>query len=317
MIKKVLTGSLMVWMLSSTLLFSQAHQSAPMNDKNYPENLQYLELEDGYNIAYTDEGEGEYTLLMIHGLGSYMLAWNKLVDELSGDFRCVRLDLPGYGRSSGGDFAYDMSFFGKAVADFAKAKKLKNIVLVGHSMGGQIALKMAIDKHLPVQKLVLLAPAGLETFSDEQKAWFKQFTTPAIIKMANEQQIKNNFGLNFYGGQLPEDAHFMYEDRLDMRAQEATYSAYAEMIPKCVMGMLNEEVYPDLSKVSQETLVIYGENDALIPNKLLHPNMTSAQVADLAKAIPQVSIKLLAECGHFVQWDQATKTATLIREHLK
>jgi pimeloyl-ACP methyl ester carboxylesterase len=298
-------------------LAAQDLKDRSMDASNYPTDVQFLELEGGYNIAYAEEGNGDQCLLMIHGLGSYLPAWNLLVEELKSDYRCIRLDLPGYGLSKGGDYAYDMSFFAQVVSAFAKAKKLENIVLVGHSMGGQIALTTAIQNLMEVKQIVLFAPAGIETFTTQEKQWFQQFYTPMVVKMATDEQIEKNFGLNFYGLQLPDNARFMYEDRLKLKGKPEAYDAYANMIPKCVMGMLNEEVFGQLSGLTQAVLVMYGANDALIPNQLLHKGMTTEEIAvKVAEQIPNVKVELLEECGHFVQWDQAKKSAELIKTFL-
>lgn len=282
-------------------LGSIAQHSDMKSDITYPADLRHVELPDGKKIAYLDRGKGAYTLLFIHGLGSNLKSWQKNMAVLSTQYRCIALDLPGYGKSTGGDYAYNMSFFADAVSAFIRQLKLKKVILVGHSMGGQIALTEILRNNKRIKKLILLAPAGIETFDDKEKAILRNVYTPEILKNTPEAQIRKNFEINFV--QFPADAEFMIADRLALR-QTPAYDDYCRMIPKCVAGMLDEPVFERLPKVTLPTLIIYGENDMLIPNRFLHPAMTTAQVAALARERIAGSQMLPApNAGHFVQWE--------------
>ncbi|MEN0006982.1 MAG: alpha/beta hydrolase, partial [Bacteroidota bacterium] len=189
------------------------------------------------------------------------------------------------------------------------------ITLVGHSMGGQIAMHVVLDEVAAVEKLVLLAPAGFEVFTDQEKAWFKAVLTPAVVKATPEAQIIKNFEINFF--EMPEDARFMIADRLAMRAI-ADYDAYCEMIPKCVNGMLEQPVFEQLPSISVPTLVMYGEADALIPNRILHPTLTPVAVAEKGQAlIPNSKLVMVPKAGHFVQWDGASVVNEAIKKFIE
>ncbi|MFN7117249.1 MAG: alpha/beta fold hydrolase [Saprospiraceae bacterium] len=311
----------MKYLFSSILIiitFAASAQTNPpksMLDWIYPYDTKFIELSNNIKIAYVDEGKGKTTLIFIHGLGSYLKAWTKNIDALKTDYRCIALDLPGYGKSSKGDHEYNISFFSNIIQDFIKKLKLKNVVLVGHSMGGQIALATVLQPNKNIKKLILIAPAGFETFSESDRQWFANINKPLIYKSLPPEQIKRNFEVNFV--QFPEDAHFMLEDRLYMR-ETAEYDRYCEMIPKCVNGMLQEPVFDDLPNVKLPTLILYGEKDALIPNRILHPTLTTLQVAEAGtKRIPHATLQMLPEAGHFAQWEQAALTNAAIRAFLK
>lgn len=259
-------------------------------------------LNDSTTINYIDEGEGPQTLLFIHGLGSNLKAWQKNVAALQTDYRCVALDLPNYGQSSQGNYPFTMRFFAETLAAFMNELELKEVVLVGHSMGAQIAMRFAINYPDQLEKLILFAPAGFETFTPQQVAWFEQVYTADFVKAAPEGQIINNFKLNFYD--MPEDAQFMIDDRLAMRQDTSTYNSYCEMIPQCVIGMLKEPVYEQLSDIKCPTLIFYGEEDRLIPNPLLNAQLTTAEVGAAGAAkIPNAQLVMVPKTGHFVQWE--------------
>lgn len=274
-----------------------------MQDWVYPYDVHKVQVSDGVEVAYVDEGAGAQTFLFLHGMGSYLKSWTKNIEVLKQNYRCIALDLPGYGKSSKGNYTHSMSFFADAVQQFIEKLNLKNVVLVGHSMGGQISMHLVLRKLPNVEKLILIAPAGFETFTEAEKLWFKNVYTAAFIKATPTEQIIKNFEINFH--QMPEDARFMIEDRLFMR-ETVEYDTYCEMIPQCVQGMLNEPVYERLPEITIPTLILYGKNDLLIPNKLLHPALTTAQVAEAGhKQLPNSQLQLFDACGHFVQWECA------------
>ncbi len=288
-----------------------------MMDISYPAHTQQVTLASGLSIAYVSEGpvDAPMTLVMVHGLGSNLKCWQKNIAELSGTYRCVALDLPGYGRSGKGDYAFDIAFFAAALQEFIQALKLERVVLVGHSMGAQIAMTAVLQSPQLAQKLVLLAPAGFETFTDQERAWFQMVYTPAILKATTPEQIRKNFELNFF--RFPADAEFMIQDRLIMR-ETPDYDAYCQMIPRCVMGMLHQPVFDKLPQIQIPALVIYGEQDALIPNRILHKTLTTAEVAQAGAArLPAGQLKWASATGHFVQWEGADQVNRYLLDFLK
>lgn len=299
---KYLVFALLIW-VTAAFAHSTGYQLAMSQLLNPPDSLRYVLLPSGVRIAYTDTERGDTTLVFLHGLGSNHKAWQKNTAVLSQYFRCVALDLPGYGDSDKGDFTYDMTFFAQSVRDFVQVLGLKKVVLVGHSMGSQIALHCALQDTARWEKLVLLAPAGFETFTEQERAWFGMVYTPAVLRATPPEQIRRNFEINFF--KFPADAEFMIQDRLKLRETPA-YEGYCNMIPKCVAGMLREPVFENLSQVRSPALVVYGERDYLIPNQLLHKGMTTRQVAEAGQArLAGSRLRMLPDCGHFVQWEAA------------
>lgn len=289
-----------------------------MLDFKYPYKTKFVELSNDLKIAYVDEGKGDKTLIFIHGLGSYLPAWKKNMDVLKADYRCVALDLPGYPKSSKGDYAYNMTFFADVVLEMIEELKLKNPVLVGHSMGGQVAMTAALKSPDILEKLILIDPAGIERFEEKESVMLKSLLTAESVKNTPVEQIKKNFDVNFAAGVTPEDALFMYEDRLYMRDTEAEYDHYCRMIPKCVAGMLDEPVFDNLKNIKTPTLILFGEQDYLIPNQYLHRNLTTEKVAQTAKAqIPNSQLFMVPNAGHFAMWDNAEMVNETIQTFLK
>jgi len=306
---------LLICFLSASSVPAQTEKQPSMKDWTYPYPVQYQKVLDAVDIAYIEKGDGPHTLLFVHGLGSYLKAWNKNIEVLSKSYRCIAIDLPGYGKSSQGDYPYDMEFFAQSVANFIEAQQLDQPTLLGHSMGGQIALTLARQRPDLIQDLVLLAPAGFETFTTQDSAWLTSVFTAGVIENTPEAQIVRNFELNFYD--MPDDARFMIEDRLYLR-KTSEYKRYCAMIPRCVRGMLQQPVFTTLPAITLPTLVLYGEEDMLIPNRYLHPQLTTEQVAQAGvRKLPNAVLQMLPKAGHFVQWEQSEQVNKRIKAFLE
>lgn len=286
--------------------------------RDYIFPTKFVHFFDGTSIAYIDEGkvESEVVLLFVHGLGSYLAAWQPNILALRQIFRCIALDLPNYGRSSRGDYEVSLKLYAQIIEKFAEKIGFaphQKIVLVGHSMGGQLSVHLTLRQKLPpLSKLILIAPAGFETFNFVEEQILRSINQPQLLKSASIDQIRKNFDYNFLGG-LSEDALFMLEDRLEMRHSPKEYDYYCKAVSAGMTAMLNEPIFNRLKEIKIPTLIIFGENDALIPNRLLHPTQTPRSVAVAGQAkIPNSRLVMLPNAGHFVQFESADFVNRLI-----
>ncbi|MCB0640547.1 MAG: alpha/beta hydrolase, partial [Phaeodactylibacter sp.] len=247
-----------------------------MHIYDYRYTTHYLEIRQGLKLAYYDEGEGPETLLFLHGLGSYIRGYEKLIGLLRSEYRCIAIDLPNYGKSSQGDYPINMAWFVKVIDQFVQKLGIQRFSLGGHSMGGQIAIHYALRHPERLRQLLLFSPAGFETFSILEQHYFKGIYNPLILKSLSTEQIRTNFHLNFH--EFPEDAQFMIDDRLLLRKTPA-YDHFCKMIPQCVFAMLDAPVFDRLPELQMPTLVLYGLSDQLIPNSILHPKLETKTVA--------------------------------------
>ncbi|WP_276498528.1 alpha/beta fold hydrolase [Pontibacter litorisediminis] len=279
---------------------------------NFP--VQQVILPDGQTIAYVDQGKGAQTIILIHGLGSYLPAWNKNIPELSQHYRTIALDLPGYGKSSKEKAQVGMKAYADAVLALMDKLKIKQAVLVGHSMGGQVAITAALQAPERVQKLILAAPAGLETFTEQQKQLFKATVTPESIAKTTPEQIAANVKVNFY--QMPADAQFMIDERVEM-TKAAQFPDYSKAVAQGVAAMVDEPVHDRLPQLQTPTLILFGENDSLIPNRYLNPSLTTQAVAEIGKErIPNSQLVMLPQAGHMLQFEQPEAFNKAVSEFL-
>lgn len=313
LIEKGIFGLLSIMLMLGCKPYESVQPLQSMQDLQYPYEVQYVELEAGNSVAYIDEGKGNQTLVFIHGLGSYLPAWKRNIEQLKSQYRCVAIDLPGYGKSDKGDYDYSMKYFASTVAEVLEILKIDNATIVGHSMGGQIAMTMALYHTEVVENLVLVAPAGFETFHEGQKEWFKNTVTPRLIKLTSAEGIQTNLAYNFYD--YPEEAKFMIEDRLAMRSAE-DFEWYCYAIAESVAAMVNDPVFEYLDEIKAPTLVIFGKNDNLIPNRYLNPGPTIEIAQSGASQLSNATLKMINKCGHFAQFEKPEEVNQTIESFL-
>ena len=278
---------------------------------NYPYSVLRQKLvNDAIDIAYVDEGKGDTTLLFVHGLGHSLLGWTKNIEYLKDYFRCIAIDLPGNGLSATGKYPYSMHFFAEILQQFIEAKQLKNVVLIGHSMGGQICMTYALSYQHNIKSLVLCAPAGFETFNEWERSLYKN-TMYFVDMVSNEESslrkaIQNSFYI------MPENVPSFTQQLVNlMKLQEKGHYRY--MLDGCIAAMLDEPVYDRLHEIKIPVLILFGERDNLIPNKFIHPTSTKSVAVQAGKQFQDAEVEIISQCGHFIQWEKASEVNGFIR----
>ena len=129
---------------------------------------------DGVNIVFTAAGEGQTALVFIHGWACNRSFWKAQVEHFSPKYKVVALDLAGHGESAGGREAYTIEAFGDDVAAVVEKLNLNRVILIGHSMGGQVSIAAARDLGDKVIGIV-----GADTLQD-----FTETRTPDQVERA-------------------------------------------------------------------------------------------------------------------------------------
>lgn len=313
MMKNLKKVFLLLFLLSCFQVFGQGFEQI-----EYPFETQHVTLENGTEVAFIEQGKGKRrTLIFVHGLGSYAPAWKKNISELSKKYHCVALDLPGYGKSAkSNDWDYNMSFFAETIRDFVLKQNYGKVVLVGHSMGGQVSMTFALNYPDLLEKLILIAPAGLETFNEQEGTMLRNFTKPEMIAATPKNKVEENLKMNFVN--FPEDAQFMLEDRLKMMEETEEFQKYSVAVSKCVAGMLDQPVADKLPGIRKPVLILFGAEDKLIPNPYFHPQLTLDDLLKEARTqMPMVRGQLIEGGGHFVNFEQAKAVNKAIRKFVR
>lgn len=309
-------------LISPFFLFAKKEKNKPtakekmeFSELSYPFETKFQQLDSfNINLAYVDEGKGDKTIVFIHGLGSYLPAWKLNIDSLKQYYRCIAIDLPGYGKSSKGQYPYSLEFYSNIIIHFLNKLNIQKVTLCGHSMGGQISMLTALKYSDRVENLILCAPAGFESFNKGEKRWFRQNITTEGVMLTPKKTIITNLYDNFYN--MPKSAQFMIDDRLALRKAK-DFEAYCYAVTKSVEAMVNEPVINYLKDIKQPALIIFGANDQLIPNRYMHGGATKKIAEYGQKNIPNSTLKLIPKCGHFVQYEKAKEVNTYIHDFLK
>ncbi|GFG66200.1 hydrolase [Mycobacterium kubicae] len=122
-------------------------------------NLHTINLH-GDRVAYRDEGAGE-VLLLIHGMGGNSNNWRKMIPVLSKNYRVIAPDLLGHGQTDKPRGDYSLGAFAVWLRDFLDALGIPRVTVIGHSLGGGIAMQFTHQHRDYCERLILLSSGGL------------------------------------------------------------------------------------------------------------------------------------------------------------
>ncbi len=129
--KLILFGILLISLISFSCSPYKNLTNMEFEEIPYPFQVKKANLSDTMTIAYTELGSGNQTIIFIHGLGSYLPAWKNNLPELSKHYRCIAIDLPGYGKSSKKPHSGMMDFYADVIIKFMDELNLKSATLGG------------------------------------------------------------------------------------------------------------------------------------------------------------------------------------------
>lgn len=267
----------------------------------------------GVRISYLDTGavarKDAPTFLFLHGLGTYGLSWRHNINALQSLGRCIALDLPGHGFSTRTNFSFSMRAFAHAVIHLIGELGLQRVCLVGHSMGGQIAMTAVLEEPRCAERLLLCAPAGFETFNPWERMTQMASARMMDVFYDDEETLRSGIRASFH--KMPADAVGMIQDLVRiLRSVPRRDHRYA--MERCIEAMMDGPVFHRLPQIQHPALVIFGEADALIPAKLISHENTRSIAGHGARRLPASRLHLLKDAGHFVHWEAATEVNRLV-----
>jgi abhydrolase domain-containing protein 6 len=261
----------------------------------------------GIAIHYVDTmpSGGGTTLLCVHGYNGSSAETLPLMRRLPSSWRLVAVDLPGNGKSGKPDMAYRISGFVDFLSAFCAQVGLSRFTLLGHSMGGQIAVHFTHRFPGMVERLILLDPYGLE---GEAGAWmFLAQLGPVVdIAMAMNTRLFLEIAMRsnlFYD---PDKATAEYLDAAADALLSPEGRASSARITREVLG--TEPVDGILPLVGQDTLLLWGREDKVL----------DAQWARrFAELLPHAELHVLPRCGHSPAVELPDETAALVRSFVE
>jgi pimeloyl-ACP methyl ester carboxylesterase len=250
-------------------------------------------------LHFKQLGQGE-PLVLLHGLFGSADNWFGVAPKLAEKFHVFILDLRNHGQSPHAD-EMDYPLMAADVAEFFAAHHLENASVIGHSMGGKVAMQFALDFPARVKKLVVvdMAPRVYQRvhepiFEALLAVDLKQFQTRAEIEEALAPAILSLNLRRFLLKNLGRDTHGKFYWKMNLRGVSENYSRLGE-----VLGAGNPFTGP--------TLFIRGGKSDYI---------TDADEAEIRQRFPAVKIETIPTANHWVHAEAPEEFVRLVLEFL-
>lgn len=225
--------------------------------RGHAEHVTYV---DGTKVRYLEAGQDNPGLpvVLLHGFQAGADLWfPHTFPAIAAKYHVYALDLPGFGYS-GQLSEYSAEAYGRFMNSFLDKLGLTEIQLVGHSMGGQVALATVAQNSDRIKRLMLIASAGLPRTGAPWAA--------PLMMLAD----RSTFEVALYPTVF----------RLMMRSKA---------MKPCLRMIREDSVYPLLSKATMPTLIVWGSQDRVVPLEYS---------ALFARNIPHAKLSIMRGCGH-------------------
>lgn len=223
---------------------------------------------DGMNVHFRDEGKNHDALpiILIHGTGSSLHTFNDWTNKLKNTRRVIRMDLPAYGLTGPfPDRNYSIDNYVHFIYRFLSELNIQKCVLAGNSLGGNIAWNYTLNYPRMVDKLILINASGYPSNAE---------STPIAFKLGQIPLIKNMFTYvtprfiakasieNVYADKL-KVSKVLVDRYFELTLSEGNRQAFVDKLES-----KNEQINHDkISLIHQKTLILWGDQDRLIPIK--------------------------------------------------
>lgn len=247
---------------------------------------------DGVKLAYVDAGTGDPPLLFVHGWCCDHTYWRDQIPEFAKAQRVIAVDLRGTGDSDAPDEDSNVSQFADDVAWLSKEVGLEKPVIVGHSMGGLIALEIA-RKHPELPSAVVFNDAVLTPFPEQFEA------LRAALLAGLQSPAYKAVAANFVNS-----AMFTPDSRDDLKNE-------------IVAGMANAP-----QRLMHTALASILSADAMTPGPLLIPSLfiraatATATEDELKQRYPGLEVTTV-DCGHFIQMEKPREFNAIVRAFIE
>jgi pimeloyl-ACP methyl ester carboxylesterase len=226
--------------------------------------------------------------VLLHGLGATQNIWSLVVSRLSADRRVITLDLPGFGESAPASDGFDLEAVASRLAHALAARGVAApFDLLGHSLGGAVALTLAARRPNLIRRLLLAAPAGLQRrpvvpsrllgTGAEQLFALRRRLAP-LTDLAWGRRLLLAFAADDGARLSPAQARMMVEA-----------SAAASRIAPALAAVAQADVRPLLTVTPAPLGLIWGERDRAVP-----PGLAD----DIRRLRPDAQLEVITGAGH-------------------
>lgn len=250
---------------------------------------------DGYNICYKITGEGDKTVVILQGWGTDLGVYDSVAAAISGKYRVVQFDFPGFGGSDEPREAWNVDAYADFFCKLMQALDIREAALIGHSYGGRVIIKLAARDSLPfaISNIVLIDSAGIVP----EKSFAQK------LKIRRYKLLKRFLNLKVI--------YFLFPELIDdwrSRQGSADYRNATPMMRKCLVMAVNEDLRHLLPKIQQDTLLIWGDKDTATP-------IGDARLMD--QLIPNSGLAVLEGTGHFSFLEQPAVFRNIMRAYFQ
>ena len=259
---------------------------------------------DGLRINYVKKGHGE-PLLLIHGLISSINIFQDLIDSLSKYNTVLALDLIGFGLSEKGDnLNYNLKNMSELALKLMEHESFHSFNVLGHSMGGEVALNLAYYYPNHINKLILVGSLGYLDIH----ATFPITKSPSfILKFLLKIMIKN-----YYLAKLCFSFIFFNKKNFGTKIFDRVYTSILknlslETLYNFTLNYDSGKLCEKIKFISTNTLIVWGRNDILVPLKYGQ---------QLNKDIKNSKLIILDDCGHVPFVERPEAFTTIMRKFL-
>ncbi|MFQ4141033.1 alpha/beta hydrolase [Chlorogloeopsis sp. ULAP02] len=266
-------------------------------------------------IRYLTAGNGnggDPPLILLHGDGESALDWSWVLPMLAATHRVYAPDFPGAGDSSKPNIVYSPEFYTQFVADFLDTLGLRRVVVVGNSLGGQVALRFALSYPEAVTALVLVSSSGLGElvnpflsqltllwYGEAAIAWSKtplgakqRAWSRAVLLFADLNRIPAEWVVE--QERMAQMPGFLEANLSSLRTQLNVFGQY-----KILLDSLPQLQIP--------TLVMWGDRDQILPKE---------QADNGVKRLQKGQLILIPDCGHLPQIEHPELFTSALLEFL-
>jgi pimeloyl-ACP methyl ester carboxylesterase len=249
----------------------------------------------GIDTYVVDAGEGP-PVLLLHGYGDTADGWRRVVPGLVGDRRVIAVDVPPFGRSGDARAARLIDFYKDFFPQLLDSLEVERATLVGHSLGGAIALHLTLEHPQLVERLGLVAPAGLgksppwwwHAIAGYDLAWKTALSIPSPLTAPLIQQGMTRF-LNW---RLFHDPRQMRETIDHLVRMHGTRRDFDRLLAagRCCIESYTGTLLEDSRRIRVPLFMVWGEDDGLVPSR---------HAADFGRLHPRAHVHVFEDCGHY------------------
>lgn len=266
----------------------------------------------GHDLSYVDSGSGP-VVLFIHGILGSQRQWEHLIDRMDDDHRVLLPDLFGHGESAKPFGDYSLSAHAAAMRDLLDHLGIERVTLVGHSLGGGIAMQFFYLFPERVERLVLVSSGGL---GREVSMLLRSATLPGaaqVLSVVASAPVLSRVealgrGASKVGWRPGADVTAVWRgfsslgDRESRRAFLATTRAVIDI------GGQSISAHDHLQgALPIPTMIVWGTNDRMIP---------ASHALSVEKQLPDCRVEMFEGAGHFPHLDDPDRFARVLREFI-